>query len=113
MLYRATPEQVSKAGGWYSGHVGKQVYGSGLDQQVVCATHGFDEATCGSKLWYYPFHKLLDPPENVLRHIYPRVLDVSEDSSAPEVLDIVEASAWVQEFEVRLCCAYMYPRDLW
>lgn len=73
------------------------MYGSGINQQVVCATHGFDEASTGTKLYYYPHHKLLEPPESILRMVFPRVLDVSSDPASPQVLDIVDSVQWVQD----------------
>ncbi|NJR41259.1 MAG: hypothetical protein HC767_00015 [Akkermansiaceae bacterium] len=93
--------------------VGKAVYGAGLDQQVVCATHGFDDATCGSKLWYYPLHKLLEPSEKILKLIFPSLLDVSDDAATPHVLDVVDAAAWVLVEEVTPSLPVLASVDYW
>jgi hypothetical protein len=57
-------------------------------------------------LWYYPFHKLLEPPEGIVRLMFPAVIDVSDDPNQSKVLDVVDALAWVQEEEVWDFCSY-------
>lgn len=80
------------------------MYGASIDQQVACATHGFDEASCGSKLWYFPMHKVVEPPDDIIRLVFPSVLDVSDDPGKQKVLDVVSAAAWVRQEQV--CIIY-------
>jgi hypothetical protein len=98
---RVSKDHIVKAGGWASQDVVSAVYGTSINQQVVCSTHQFDEATCGSKLFYYPLHTLVKPPDSILKLVFPAVLDVSDDASAPRVLDIVDAIAFLDVHEVR------------
>jgi hypothetical protein len=91
---------IVKAGGWRSQDIVASVYGASINQQVVCSTHGFDEGTCGSKLYFYPLHILLQPPASVLKLVFPAVLDVSDDASAPHVLNIVDALNFLEENQV-------------
>jgi hypothetical protein len=99
-VLRVAKDLIVKAGGWASQDVVSTVYGASINQQVVCSTHQFDEATCGAKLFYYPLHTLLQPPDSILKLVFPQVLDISNDAAKPNVLDIVDALRHLEQNEV-------------
>jgi hypothetical protein len=92
---------MAKADGWAAQDVDSPSCDAPINQQVVCSTQPVAEATSEAKQFYNPLHALLQPPDCILRLVFPEVLDVSHDAAAPRVLDIVDAIQHLNDNEVQ------------
>lgn len=113
LVCRIDGDVTADTGGWATGRGAVDlVYRVNHSAKQLAQTHGFEGPRVGEQGFFYPYHGVLCPPDDIVALIFGAVLDVSEDVHRHEFLDVVAALAYAETALVRLSHSRRVTRAL-